>query len=491
MARKKSAEELAIEAELAAAAESQKELQAKSASEAKQAKRQASDQIEKLTAQSREAQEAKPVDAAAVEAELPKQENKLAQWLTKGRIAAIVAAVVVVAVVAVIAFNVSFANSYDVWDGTSDTSWYPEEKVGTPGFETTIKFTEAEQLAGLRDLCNDGKSVKGITFELGRNLDLYDQPTKPIGDGFNDGGTYHRFDGNFDGAGHTVRGINIQIDDAVYDCAGLFGTADDGFIRDLTVEGKVTGQVRVGGVVGEASGTNIENCTNRCQVSSLKTATSYYPVQADVGGVVGIYLAILDNDKEQEGYLRNLVNEGDVSARACSAGGVVGTIANTDNFELEVENLSNSGKVTVYCDSEKRDEGVGGAVGGIGSLGNTTIGNVVNEGEVVCSTVCNVGGVFGVIEAPQATQNDDGTWSKGVRISSCKNTAPVTVNASPEVAHLAGIAGYVDDPETVFENCENTGELKATNGNVDEINATNGAEVWEAWEDAHPETYFN
>ena len=54
---------------------------------------------------------------------------------------------------------------------------------------------------------------------------------------------------------------------------------------------------------------------------------------------------------------------------------------------------------------------------------------------------------------------------------------------------MGGIVGYLHEPDVVMENCENTGDLAATNGNADELYATDGAEVWEEWEDAHPRTY--
>ena len=129
------------------------------------------------------------------------------------------------------------------------------------------------QLAGMRELANDGNRLEGIEFTLERNLDLYDIPTKPIGDGTQDSGTYMEFWGSFDGAGHTIRGINVEED--TWDHAGLFGVFRGDYLKNLTVEGKVTGQVRVGGIAAQLEGTSIENCVNRCEVTSLKAATSY------------------------------------------------------------------------------------------------------------------------------------------------------------------------------------------------------------------------
>ena len=396
-------------------------------------------------------------------------------------IAAIVVAIAVIVLAAVVISRVSFANSTDVWDGTADTSWYSENM-------TSMEVTSAEQLAGIRKLCNEGTSFEGVKFKLARNLDLFDIPAKPIGDGRQDGSIYHDFEGSFDGGGHTISGINIEED--MWDHAGLFGSVDGGDLTNLTVEGKVTGQVYVGGVVGVLKGGSITNCTNRCKVSSTKTATSFYPVSAEVGGVCGMWLGIFNKGRE-EARIENLVNEGDVSARACSAGGVVGNISNTDDATVRVSGLRNDGNVTVYCESEERDDAVGGVVGVVGSLGTDIVSDLVNNGEVSCSTVLSVGGVIGALMPPQRELKDDGSGSLsvGVQVSKCANTARVAANAADGRAHVGGIVGYLDDPEVVFEDCKNSGELAATNGKSDDIASTDGVEVWDKWEDEQPLAY--
>ena len=455
MARKKTAEELMLEAELSA----QKERGSQS------------DRGQTLSDA-----ESRPVpDAAREVAAVAKRR------VNPKAVAIVVAAIAVVAIAAFIVSRMVFSHSTDVWDGTADTSWY------SAGM-TSMNITPAEQLAGMRKLCNDGTSLEGIRFTLARNLDLYDIPTKPIGDGRNMGGTYNVFKGSFDGGGHTISGMNVQED--TWDHAGLFGSASGGDIQNLTVEGKGTGQVRVGGVVGEIDGGSLANCTNRCKVASTKTATSYYPVTADVGGVCGIWLGMARADVTSA-KLENLTNEGDVSARACSAGGVVGTIANTDGFTLTVDNLVNDGAVTVYCETDERDEAVGGVVGVIGVHGTDIVSNLVNNGEVACSTVLSVGGVVGALMPYQRSAKEEpkGEYAEGIELRKLSNTARVGANAADERAHVGGIVGYLEDSAVVFEECENTGELAATNGNADDIAATNGAEVWDAWEDEHPKTW--
>lgn len=462
MARKKTDEELMIEAELSAAGD-------------------AGAPAADVDAAGRGDAGARHEDAVLPDVDAPRRARRRRRPSPK--VAAVaVAGVAVVAVVAVVVARVMFANSTDVWDGTADTSWYSEGM-------TSMEITTAEQLAGMRKLCNEENvTFAGVRFRLARNLDLYGIPTKPIGDGRQEQGGRHQFWGSFDGGGHTISGIDIEED--MWDFAGLFGSVDDGDLSNLTVEGKVTGQVRVGGIVGEMSGGSISNCTNRCKVSSVKTATSYYPVTADVGGVCGIWLGIMGDDKD-EARIENLVNEGEVSARACSAGGVIGTIANCEGVTVRVNDLRNDGKVTVYCASDDRDEAVGGVVGVVGALGTDLVGGLVNNGEVSCSTVLSVGGVFGALLPPQREEKADGSgaYTAGVQLGRCENTARIAANADDERAHVGGIVGYLDDPDVAFDDCENAGELAATNGKSDDIASIDGAEVWDAWEDEHPATW--
>lgn len=482
MARKKSVEELMLEAELSSPAGDSAEAKPKS-------KRNAEVSLGDIE-QAERAARAEAGAAGEVEAEAvgnpgkgKARSSRIGSWAKRRRkrIAIGVAGVAVVAIAGVVIAHVAFWNSTDVWDGTSDTTWYSEGM-------TSMTITTAEQLAGMRDLCNEGTDLAGIRFRLGRNIDLYEIPTKPIADGRNEQGNTNDFRGSFDGTGHTISGLNIE--EKTWDHAGLFGSVGDGDIENLTVEGKVTGQVRVGGIVGEMSGGSLKNCTNRCKVSSLKTATSYYPVQADVGGVCGIWLGISNDSDKAE--LANLVNEGEVSARACSAGGVIGSLANSTGMTVTVRDLENDASVTVYCESDERSEAVGGVIGSVGALGTDLMTNLVNNGEVSCSTVLSVGGVLGALMAPQREQKEEpkGEYTEGVELKSLSNSARVAANVKDERAHVGGIVGYLDDPDVMFDNCENTGELAATNDNADDICTTDGAEVWDEWEDTHPQSYF-
>lgn len=455
MARKKSVEEHALEAEARTADSSaaRREGSGKTKGDAV---------LPEAGAKSRKKAHAKP--------HLPAKLSFLKT--AKGKAAAAVTAVVVVAAVAAGVFLAGW-NSTDKWDGTQDTSWFDASNP-----KSSYTFTTAEQLAGLGKLIEDGEFMEGITFKLGCNLDMYEIEMKPIGSGRTIEGKTYAFEGNFDGQGHTVSGLNVVEDD--WDCAGLFGAASCGYIKNLTVEGKVTGQVTVGGVVGYADSEDVVNCTNRCQVAALKTATSFYPVSADCGGVIGMWIAA--GAPEGGSFeLSGLVNEGAVSARAASVGGVIGLYANSNGNSVTAKDFTNKGSVELFCETEERDQAAGGVIGVVNSYGDAnSFDKLVNEGEVSCSSVLSVGGVFGAFMPPQETTS----------VTNCENRGTVAANASAKHGHVAGIFGYIDDPAQEYEGCSNTGQLNATNGNVDDICTTDGGEVWDKWEEENPSRLY-
>ena len=140
-------------------------------------------------------------------------------------------------------------------------------QVGDP-----YQIATKDQLKSFRDYINsDSGHGDGQYFKLTDNIDLGGEqnPWTPIGGS-------DKFQGTFDGGEHTISGLYINNGDQNQ---GLFGfIGDSGTVKNLTVEGSVTGGLYVGGIAGNSSGT-LENCHNR---SDSIIGGEY------VGGVVGI-----------------------------------------------------------------------------------------------------------------------------------------------------------------------------------------------------------
>ena len=88
--------------------------------------------------------------------------------------------------------------------------------------------TVISDAAALGRLMDDPAAWSG-SYRLGADIDLGSVKQSPIGN-------YETpFTGSFDGAGHTISGLNIKADGT----AGLFGVLSGASVTDLTVKGSV------------------------------------------------------------------------------------------------------------------------------------------------------------------------------------------------------------------------------------------------------------
>ena len=146
------------------------------------------------------------------------------------------------------------------------------------------------------------------------------------------------YTGTFDGQGHTIKGLYVSINNvlSIEDqvCLGLFSTAKNAVIRNVTVTGYVSGYAgNLGGIAGYLSGGTIENCANYCTVKSTLAATE---VPSYIGGIAG--------GADSNATIRDCYNTGTITVNKYivwnSTGGIVGY-----NNSSEVSNCYNVGKV--------------------------------------------------------------------------------------------------------------------------------------------------
>ena len=130
----------------------------------------------------------------------------------------------------------------------------------------------------------DGYTANGFSgkyFELGADItyDGTENNYTPIGTESN------AFSGHFDGKGHTVSGININLPSTDY--VGLFASVSYATIQNLTLANStICGGKHVGGIVGSggSKNTTIQNCHVGSDVTV--SGTDY------VGGIVGHYATV-------------------------------------------------------------------------------------------------------------------------------------------------------------------------------------------------------
>ncbi len=175
----------------------------------------------------------------------------------------------------------------------------------------------------------------------------------------------HKYTGTFDGQKNEITGLTTKDTNANY--VGLFGyVGKKGSVQNVgMVEGSITGNEYVGGVVGRNEGT-VTNCYNTASVSGGD----------HVGGVVGENSA--GDDATSLGKVSNCYNTGTVSGGDC-----VGGVAGSNSYI--VSNCYNTGAVS----GRKFVGGVAGVSGGfvsncynIGTVsGGNYVGGVVGDSD--------------------------------------------------------------------------------------------------------------
>ena len=139
---------------------------------------------------------------------------------------------------------------------------------------------------------NRGIDYHGMYFKLESDLDYSGETVDggsnfaPIGWAINSSNVPNDFQGNFDGGDHTISGVKVE--DNTHDFCGLFGRVKNGTIKNLKVTNSSFSSScsdnGVGGIVGAAYNSTVENCHTTGDVTSNYAA----------GGIAGI---ILDDAK--------------------------------------------------------------------------------------------------------------------------------------------------------------------------------------------------
>ncbi len=222
-------------------------------------------------------------------------------------------------------YKVTIRADYDVapWDGTSTLAKRPNE-------DGIIELTSASELARLPEMSNEhGNTYEGDTFVLTQDIDLNCKPWDPIcateyvwGYDWNeDTGSYDtekepKFSGTFDGQGHTIYNLHIDLDklqttnryywddeeqvkveyQEAYRFAGLFGQLDGATIKNLTIENVIIHNnseteseelLYTGILAGVASDSHFENVKIK-GIVVVTSDCSKCPAKAGyLGGLVG------------------------------------------------------------------------------------------------------------------------------------------------------------------------------------------------------------
>ena len=214
----------------------------------------------------------------------------------------------------------------------------------------------------------NGISLKAVCHPADAANSVAEANWNPIGD-------KNPFKGIFDGNGHTVSDLYINNSG---NTLGLFGLVDGAEIKNVIVQGNVTGFYEegnsqsgqyVGLVLGiGSSGVKLENCESRGSVTGYKYVGGIVGLVPSSGGTITMCTnrATVKNYSGQSGkYFGGIVGSGcglslcanyaDITTESNNVGGLAGVLS-TDSNRKGMNNCMNVGNV-------KGKQNVGGLVG--------------------------------------------------------------------------------------------------------------------------------
>ena len=166
------------------------------------------------------------------------------------------------------------------------------------------------------------------------------------------------YKGTFDGKGYTVTlNMVIKVADVA---AGFFHTVRGGTVRNLTINGLISGLCRGGAianVIGDLNGrtpSTIENCINEATIIANSFITN---TCINIGGIVG--------SMNLGSVITNCVNNGNVKGDR-QVGGIVGSMNGISQFGVDYNGMPLLPTIIQYCENNghvQGNESVGGIVG--------------------------------------------------------------------------------------------------------------------------------
>ena len=332
----------------------------------------------------------------------------------------------------------------DVWDGTSDTSWYNTT-------DKTFTLTTAEQLAGLSVLAANGNTFSGKTIVLNSSMDFDGQQWTPI----------KQFSGTFDGGEHTVS--NFTLD-------GTSGRA--GFIQNLgqypaTVKNLTLSEVNgiagsnqyfgivaanghtsilenvhivdckiettnkdawVGGIYGYFNWTSASNCT----VENLEIDAT------DGAKFLGGFSGNMDQDLSIDNVdIIGLKITVDATNGACQVGGFTGQ-TQTGHRQPTFNNCDVTGLDIVA----KGEVQLGGFVGDAGA--HTIANNCTVEGKIDASGVTDNRSFIGGFIADSGWNNNESNKG-GHKLTNCSADVDIITGGSTAGGFIGSTTAYHSD----------------------------------------------
>ena len=348
--------------------------------------------------------------------------------------------------------TVTGTHAFATGNGTETDPYLIYSAEGLKAFRDIVNSTNPAACAKLMNdiVLNDGTFDENGNYSSGANPEEW----TPIGV-YRNSSDCTFYTGTFDGQGHTIKGLYVNVTATSDFYAGLFGYLEGAVIRNLTVDGYVQGVNNVGGIVGGTkANATIENCRNNCRVV-CKTEK----FQLHAGGIAGF---------AANTTITGCLNTGAVEAFAssssmCDAAGIVSSLG----ANVTVKNCYNTGTVKITGNDRLEQSWAGGIVG---NSGTSTVSDCYNVGTV---TINYTGSGDNYIASAGGIAGTFGFWQTGTgKMRDCYNVGTVTSTGAGTKNYVGGVAGR---NYGAVENCyylDSTAAKKAIGKNEAEYGGT-------------------
>lgn len=279
--------------------------------------------------------------------------------------------------------------------------------------------------------------------------------------------------GVIEGCKNYAKVSTSAVTDGTGNAGGILGYLTNGVIRDCENRGAISGQYRVGGVLGSASKNSTNAFNNLVNYGTVTGENNY------IGGVIGRWIATYNLD-----VTATIKNEGAVTGGSY-VGGVIGQVYNSfsdryNTYSIKLSGYTNVGAVT----GAQYVGGVFGYVYGYNTNDaymNVYISNMKNTANVTGTS--DVGGIVGYVYAETSGSTLSGIssgiitaewkvggivgWADNIALADCSNAGASVYATKPSMdssgiyyAYLGGYAGRA----VAIKNCNNASDIVCTAG---------------------------
>lgn len=324
----------------------------------------------------------------------------------------------------------------------------------------------AKELKDFAAAVNDGRSISrwlntAGEVELLADIDLGGEEWTPIGNATANTSfaiTGNAFTGVFDGKNHTIDNFKVTVPSTGANVtAGLFGTVSQATVKNLVIGDKVviknesvTGYVTMGGAVGFAYESTLENIDSKAKLQSNAGKNSTRLV---IGGVVGTLFSSTTTSslaKDLQGHatfdVTNTVNTNN-GGTGIHVGGVIGFTDGKD-FDVAPTKIENAVNYSSFSVQATRTGGVVGTMNG-----KSAAEGCVNNGNISCTDVtASNSRPAGIVSAMGGSTS----------LKNCTNYGDICFAVAGDQTHgyASGLAGQVNGAATI-DGCATYGTIQS------------------------------